>query len=59
MRFTAEGSLFGVLTLLDNLADLTDERGRFELWAIAEDGGRGQINDPNGDMLGDIFNGLG
>ncbi len=59
LHFTAEGSLFLVLTLLDNLVDLTAERVRFELWAIAENGGRGQINDPDGDMLCDIFNGLG
>lgn len=59
LHFTAEGSLFGVLTLLDSLVDLTEERVRYELWAIAENGGRGQINDPDGDMLVDIFNGLG
>lgn len=57
LRFTAEGSLFATLTYLDNLTTLVHGQGRFELWHVADDGRR-LINDPDGDLLVDLFNDL-
>ncbi|WP_165251069.1 hypothetical protein [Paludisphaera soli] len=57
LRFTAEGGLFATLTYLDNLATLVPGQGRFELWHVA-DGDRRLLNDPDGDLLIDLFNDL-
>jgi hypothetical protein len=56
--YVAEGSLFGLLTYLDNIASLTDEPGELELWYSAPDGTRVRLNDPNGELLTDLFNNL-
>ncbi len=56
VRYAAEGSLFGLLTFLDNLASLTGEGGTVELWHTAPDGVRVRLNDPNGELLTDLFN---
>lgn len=56
LLFVAEGSLFGLLTYLDNTTFLTDEGGEFELWHTAPDGSRVRLNDPDGDLLTDLFN---
>lgn len=56
LRYVAEGGLFAALTHLDNLASLTHEGGRFELWFASEDGDRILLNDPDGDLLIDLFN---
>jgi len=56
LRYVAEGGLFAALTYLDNLATLTHEGGRFELWFAPENGERILLNDPDGDLLKDLFN---
>ena len=56
IRYACEGSLFGLLTYLDNIASLTDENGNFELWFVGENGKRTRLNDPDGDLLTDLFN---
>jgi hypothetical protein len=56
IRYAAEGSLFGLLTYLDNVAGLTDEQGTLELWFTAPDGARVRLNDPDGELLTDLFN---
>ena len=58
IQYATEGSLFGLLTYMDNLAFLTEERGTFELWHVSEAGERVRLNDPNGDLLSDLFNNL-
>ena len=58
MRYAAEGSLFSLLTILDNTADLTEEGGEFELWHVDEAGRRVRLNDPEGDLLTYLFNNL-
>jgi hypothetical protein len=55
-RYAAEGSLFGLLTYLDNLAFLTDEGGTFELWHVGKRGKRIRLNDPDGQLLSELFN---
>jgi hypothetical protein len=55
IRYAAEGSLFGLLTYLDNIASLTDEGGTFELWHTAPNGTKVRLNDPDGEMLTDLF----
>ncbi len=56
IRYAAEGSLFGLLTYLDNIACLTDKGGAFELWYVAPGGERVRLNDPDGELLTDLFN---
>jgi hypothetical protein len=56
IRYVAEGSLFGLLTYLDNIASLTDEGGTFELWHAEPDGSRVRLNNPDGELLTDLFN---
>jgi hypothetical protein len=56
IQYSAEGSLFGLLTHLDNVASLTEEGGAFELWHVASNGSRVRLNAPDGAMLTDIFN---
>ncbi len=56
IRYAAEGSLFRVLTHLDNLAALTDTGGGLELWWVGPRGRRVRLNDPDGDLLTDLFN---
>ena len=58
IQFSAEGSLFGLLTYLDNIASLTEEGGVFELWHVGEGGERIRLNDPDGELLTDLFNNL-
>jgi hypothetical protein len=56
IRYAAEGSLFGLLIYLDNIVSLTESGGAFELWYTARNGARVQLNDPDGDLLTDLFN---
>lgn len=56
IQYAADWSLFEILTYLDNLASLTEERGALELWYVGEDGGRVRLNDPNGELLNEVFN---
>lgn len=56
IRYAKEGELFSVLTYFDNLAFLGGKRGKFELFHIGEDGSRIQLNQPDGELLTDIFN---
>jgi hypothetical protein len=58
MRYTAEGSLVGLLTYIDNVASLPDDDGEFELWHVTPDRVRSRINDPEGALLYDLFNNL-
>jgi hypothetical protein len=54
--YAAEGSLFGLLTYLDNLASLPEQSGRFELWYVEGDGERVRLNDEDGELLSELFN---
>lgn len=56
IRYAAEGSLFGLLTYLDNLCYVTEEGGTIELWHVGKGGARVRLNDPEGDLLTDLFN---
>lgn len=56
IRYAKEGSLFGLLTSLDNIADLTSEGGELELWHTAPGGARVRLNDPKVGFLTDLFN---
>jgi hypothetical protein len=56
IQYTAEGSLFGLLTYLDNLASLATDRGTIEVWYIGSEGQRVRLNDPDGELLKDLFN---
>jgi hypothetical protein len=58
MWFAAEGSLFTLLTYLDNLALPTDEGGTLEVWHVSKRGKRTRLNDPDGEMLSDLFNNI-
>jgi hypothetical protein len=56
MRYAAEGSLFGLLGFIDNLYSLPSApNGRLELY-YAENGSRIRLNEPEGDLLQDVFN---
>ncbi|MBX9626294.1 MAG: hypothetical protein K2X82_21020 [Gemmataceae bacterium] len=59
IRYAAEGALFGVLTYLDNLASFTAGGGTLELWHATAGGGRVRLNDPDGELLTDLFNSTG
>ena len=59
IRYSKEGGLFSLLTYLDNLAFLGGARGRFELFHIDESGHRVRLNEPDGELLTDIFNNEG
>jgi hypothetical protein len=56
MRYSAEGSLLSLLTYLDNIASLTDEGGTFELWHVGKRSKRTRLNDPDGQLLNELFN---
>jgi hypothetical protein len=56
IRYAAGGSLFDLLMHLDNLASLTDEGGTFELWHVGKRGKRTRLNDPDGELLSELFN---
>src|SRR5262245_4843890 len=56
IRYAADGSLFDLLTFLDNIASLTEEEGTFELWHVSKRGKRTRLNNPDGDLLTDLFN---
>ena len=56
VEYAHEGALFQVLMYLDNSAKLTDENGELELWYTNENGDRARLNDPDGEMLQDLFN---
>ena len=56
IQYAAEGSLFLTLTHLDNLASLTDRGGELELWWVGPRGRRVRLNDPDRDLLTDLFN---
>jgi hypothetical protein len=58
IRCAAEGSLFVLLTYLDNLAHLTGEGGEFEVFHRSAEGRPVRLNDPEGDLLTDLFNNL-
>lgn len=53
MRYVAEGTLFELLTLLDNVACLNG--GSLEIYHIDGES-RTLLNDPEGDLLYDLFN---
>jgi hypothetical protein len=57
MEFVAEGSLFGLLNVLDNVVTLGDQPGRLELLHIEGDS-QTVLNDSDGDLLYDLFNEL-
>ena len=59
VTYAKEGGLFTVLTFLDNLAFLTDKRGTFEVFHADDQGNRVRLNQPNGELLTDIFNNEG
>lgn len=56
MQYVAEGSLFGLFTYLDNISFLTDEGGTLELWHTSQGGSSVRLNDPDGELLTDLFN---
>ena len=56
VEYAAEGSLFDLLTVLDNITSLDGQRpGRFELFHVESDS-RTLLNDAEGDLLYDLFN---
>ena len=56
MRYAAEGSLFALLGFIDNLYSVPSApKGQFELY-YSEEGSRTRLNDPDWDLLQDIFN---
>jgi len=57
--YSKEGALFSLLTYLDNLAFLTKERGKFELFYLSDKGQRVLLNESDGELLTDIFNNEG
>jgi hypothetical protein len=59
VRYAKEGELFSILTYFDNLAHLTREGGKFELFHLDEKGKRIRLNKPDGELLTDIFNNEG
>lgn len=56
IRYATEGSLFGLLTILDNIGSLTEEEGTFELWHVSKRGKRTRLNEPDGELLNELFN---
>lgn len=58
VEYASEGALFSLLTYLDNSAGLTNEKGEFELWFTNDKGDRVRLNDPDGEMLQDLFNNI-
>ena len=57
MEYVAEGSLFGLLNVLDNITTLGNQQGRLELFHV-EGESRTRLNEPDGDLLYDLFNGV-
>lgn len=56
MEYAAEGSLFGLLNVLDGVDDLPSSAGgKLELYYVEGDR-KVRLNDPEGDFLHDIFN---
>jgi hypothetical protein len=56
IQYAAEGSLFQLLTFLDNVGYLGSDTGTFELWHISGSGKRTRLNDPDGELLNELFN---
>lgn len=55
--YLAEGSLFHVLNVLDNIVLIQEgDRGRLELRWVPEKGTSFLLNDPDGEFLYDMFN---
>ena len=54
-RYSADGSLFHLLSVLDGVVNLDPKRGSLELHHVSGDT-RTRLNDPEGDFLYDIFN---
>ena len=57
MEYAADGSLFGVLSLLDGVSSLKGVPGSLELFYCHENV-RLRLNDEEGDFLHDHFNNL-
>src|SRR5438046_5923586 len=53
LEYVAEGSLFSLLNVLDDVESL--DQGHFELFHVAGEL-RTRLNDPDGDFLYDLFN---
>lgn len=56
VKHAKEGTLFSLLTYLDNLVFLGGSRGRFELFHVDDGGRRVRLNEPEGELLTDLFN---
>ncbi len=57
MNYAAEGSLFRLLSVFDNVAFAGDIRGHYELYHVGETH-KTRLNNPDGDFLYDLFNEL-
>lgn len=58
MRYSAEGALFTLLTVLEEAGSFSEENGALELWYVAPDKSRARLNDPDQEPLTDLFNDL-
>ncbi len=54
-RYSADGSLFHFLSVLDGVVNLGPQRSSFELYHVCGDA-KTRLNEPEGDFLYDIFN---
>lgn len=59
VSYAKEGELFSLLTYFDHLAFLAGQRGKFELFHVDEGGNRTRLNEPDRELLTDIFNNQG
>ena len=57
LEYAAEGSLFSLLNILDNVQSLPSMKGHLESYYV-EDNTKLRLNDPEGDFLYDIFNNI-
>jgi hypothetical protein len=55
IQYAADGSLFTLLSVIDGVASVTNAPGSLELYHV-HDGTRLRLNDPDGELLYDIFN---
>lgn len=55
LQYVAEGSLFNLLNVLDDVLSLPGHPGSFELFYVLAES-RTRLNDPEGDLLYDLFN---